>query len=140
MDRAPGVGMNFIDMAPGTVFDRLTVLRRSPESSPDGEAQWACRCLCGSFTTVRGHCLRSGATRSCGCIQSEYARSISAGHWSSRPHVCPCQKHFSGPPNAIYCSDACERVYTADRRKRASEKQYAKKKAAREKERANAST
>lgn len=33
------------------------------------EYQWRCRCECGEEAVVRGACLRSGRTKSCGCLQ-----------------------------------------------------------------------
>lgn len=34
-----------------------------------GEAGWVCLCDCGRQRVVRGHCLRSGVTTSCGCVK-----------------------------------------------------------------------
>jgi len=34
-----------------------------------GEIRWLCRCDCGRLTAVPGSRLRSGETRSCGCLQ-----------------------------------------------------------------------
>lgn len=58
----------------GRVFGRLTVVRRDG-SDRDG-ARWLCKCLCGSDRTVPGVRLRSGHTRSCGCMQRGPARRI----------------------------------------------------------------
>ena len=33
------------------------------------QSLWGCHCECGNFCTVTGQALRSGSTRSCGCIQ-----------------------------------------------------------------------
>ena len=32
---------------------------------------WNCLCECGNSKLIRGSSLRSGATRSCGCLQKE---------------------------------------------------------------------
>lgn len=38
-----------------------------------GRLYWRCRCRCGDEKVVDGHSLKSGATRSCGCLQRERA-------------------------------------------------------------------
>ena len=52
----------------GKQYGLLTVIERAP-SSPDGRAQWLCKCTCGKMVTVKGSSLRSGKTQSCGCLQ-----------------------------------------------------------------------
>lgn len=62
-----------IDMT-GQVFGFLKVLERdmSPEhTGHENDAYWHCQCLkCGSIKSIRGFSLRSGRTKSCGCIKS----------------------------------------------------------------------
>jgi hypothetical protein len=58
-----------IDMT-GRKIGRLTVLGRG-RNDKDPEAVWRCRCDCGNTTVVRGKCLRTGHTRSCGCLWRE---------------------------------------------------------------------
>jgi hypothetical protein len=52
----------------GEKFGRLTVLKK------DGHIKkciaWLCRCECGNIHRVTGNCLKSGGTKSCGCIRS----------------------------------------------------------------------
>ena len=56
----------------GQRFGRLTA--KSPEGrSSDGKILWACVCECGATATVRSSLLRSGHTKSCGCMQKEKA-------------------------------------------------------------------
>jgi hypothetical protein len=57
---------NLIDLI-GQKFGRLTVVKRGP-STERGEATWLCKCECGTEKHVRGHCLRRGDTKSCGCL------------------------------------------------------------------------
>lgn len=40
-----------------------------------GVVYWLCKCECGGQTIARGSSLRDGKTRSCGCLQKEYARN-----------------------------------------------------------------
>lgn len=52
----------------GQKFGRLTVLKRAG-STAQQKALWSCSCDCGGVTTVTTGALRSGSTRSCGCLQ-----------------------------------------------------------------------
>ncbi len=54
----------------GQRFGRLVVVRRGDTSS-DGKAMWVCLCDCGEVTEVRSYQLRSGITKSCGCLFRE---------------------------------------------------------------------
>lgn len=54
----------------GNRHGRLTVIRRAGKSK-GGQAVWLCRCDCGSETVVNGVYLRSGDTRSCGCLKRQ---------------------------------------------------------------------
>lgn len=54
----------------GQRFGRLVVLGKG-KSTERGEARWICLCDCGAETLVRGHCLRRGDTKSCGCFRRE---------------------------------------------------------------------
>jgi hypothetical protein len=49
-------------------YGKLTVLERA--GSKNGSAFWKCRCDCGNKIIVRGDQLRSGNTRSCGCLHN----------------------------------------------------------------------
>lgn len=51
----------------GRVFGKLTVL--GPAGTVKGNSMWRCRCECGKETVVRGSGLRTGNTRSCGCLR-----------------------------------------------------------------------
>lgn len=52
----------------GKKFYKLTVLSREPNDK-NKRAQWLCQCKCGNKTIVSGKRLRSGHTKSCGCIR-----------------------------------------------------------------------
>lgn len=54
----------------GNVYGYLTVIERA-ENSKDGQARWKCKCKCGNETIVLGKHLRSGNTKSCGCLRKE---------------------------------------------------------------------
>jgi len=59
---------------PGQVFSHLTVRTRDHEKSR--YIYWICACICGNTTSVPTHRLKSGKTKSCGCLQKEIAASI----------------------------------------------------------------
>jgi len=78
-------------------FGRLTAIE------PTGEKRWRvtlwrCKCECGNETVVAVNTLRSGYTRSCGCLAAETARNKSKKHgmfgsrtyatWSSMVQRC----------------------------------------------------
>lgn len=72
---------NFIEMT-GKRFGRLVVLERVG-SNKKGNAKWRCKCDCGNETVVDGCRLRSGYTRSCGCLYQEIRRKINITHGHS---------------------------------------------------------
>ncbi len=71
-------GKNKIDMK-GKVFERLMVTGQMP-SDKRGEAVWACLCICGNETEVRGSALRNGSTKSCGCLRKEHTSKAKTTH------------------------------------------------------------
>jgi hypothetical protein len=62
----------------GRTFGRLTVL--SFVELRNHRAIWACVCACGNNREVTGTDLRSGNTRSCGCLMREIAGSTNKSH------------------------------------------------------------
>jgi len=57
---------NFVDIA-GHRYGRLTVIEQG-ESDERGGSRWLCQCDCGETTVVSSHNLRTGNTKSCGCL------------------------------------------------------------------------
>ena len=53
----------------GQVFGRLTVV--ASEQPRGRQETWRCRCICGGEAVVRESSLRSGNTKSCGCLHRE---------------------------------------------------------------------
>ena len=64
--------MALIDIT-GQTFGYLTVIGRAekPQGIKSRNAYWKCKCKCGKETIVMGTNLRSGNTKSCGCLQKE---------------------------------------------------------------------
>ncbi len=75
---------NLIDLV-GYRYGRLIVIERASDKK-HGVTKWICKCECGRMTTVRSQHLRSGATRSCGCLKSECdkARALPEGEAAMR--------------------------------------------------------
>lgn len=63
-----------IDMT-GMRFGRLIVVERAPKGK-SGDARWLCRCDCGGTIEPCGGSLRSGRTKSCGCLRREAKSKI----------------------------------------------------------------
>lgn len=59
---------NFIDLT-GMKFGKLTVLRMMEEKTKNNRIQWYCECDCGGSSVAVAYRLRSGHTKSCGCLQ-----------------------------------------------------------------------
>lgn len=77
----------------GRRFDRLTVVAsKGTKRTPNGsiKAKWLCRCDCGQFRVVDAGALKSGNTRSCGCLSRELFRQRLLVHGKSftPEHVC----------------------------------------------------
>ena len=70
----------------GAVFGRLKVIHAAgSQRTPNGTVRrmWLCECDCGRTTTVQVANLRSGATRSCGCLREEAMRNANRTHGNS---------------------------------------------------------
>lgn len=65
----------------GRRFGRLKVLEMSTIRN-NGEISWVCECLCGKKIEVRGHSLRIGQTKSCGCFRSHLSSIRNRTHGS----------------------------------------------------------
>lgn len=61
---------NMIDLT-GKTFGRLTVLALAPKACSTDKLKWYCRCSCGVEKMIYGEALRTGNTRSCGCLAGE---------------------------------------------------------------------
>ena len=63
----------------GKVFAKLTVIRHIGQTNIGSDGQysqlWECKCECGNTCRINSRDLRSGNTKSCGCIRGETLRS-----------------------------------------------------------------
>lgn len=79
----------FVDLT-GMKFGYLTVIERGKTHiTPNGTKQtiWKCRCACGKNVDVGANTLKSGNTKSCGCLKLEMLLS------RSTKHGCRKEKH-----------------------------------------------
>lgn len=67
----------------GNTYNRLTVVSRA-ENTKAQCVQWLCKCSCGVLTKVTAALLRSGHTKSCGCLQKENSANRLTSHNMSR--------------------------------------------------------
>ena len=58
----------FVDLT-GKKFNRLTVLGLGERNS-NGQIQWKCKCNCGNIVLATTTYLKTGHTKSCGCLNS----------------------------------------------------------------------
>lgn len=68
-------------MPPGSRYGRLTVVGEAP--TKNGKSMYRCRCDCGNELVAGGYDLRSGNTRSCGCLQRENTGNANRTHGQS---------------------------------------------------------
>lgn len=71
----------------GQKFNRLAPLKYMGKTK-DGKSKWLCLCDCNKETIVRGDRLKSGHTKSCGCLHKENGvkrgkSSIKHGHFKN---------------------------------------------------------
>jgi len=71
-------------MQSGKKFGLLTTLNISTKQGYDGTYSWLCICSCGNYTTVAPASLRSGNTKSCGCLAKLTRFQIKHGKNRSR--------------------------------------------------------
>lgn len=80
----------------GDRFGRLTVLGAADKTA-QGRRQWSCVCDCGATKTVQTSALRSGGTRSCGCLSRELKANRnrrSATHGATRRGKANCTSEY----------------------------------------------
>lgn len=63
----------------GLRFERLVVLHRSSVKG-QGRVRFLCKCDCGNLVEVLSDQLKSGKTKSCGCLQKERASQSNKAH------------------------------------------------------------
>lgn len=70
----------------GQRFGRLTVVAMTDRRSHNN-VMWRCACDCGGEVVVVGRDLRSGSTRSCGCLKRQVLRTVNITHGASKTRL-----------------------------------------------------
>ena len=70
----------------GQKFGRLTVIKNAGRDKYR-QAVWLCECDCGNTSVVNGGDLRSGNTKSCGCLNREKVSSRRKTHGLSKTRL-----------------------------------------------------
>lgn len=63
----------------GKQFGYLTAIKQAGKTK-SGSIKWLCKCVCGNEAIVGGWNLRSGHTKSCGCLQKAIVRKNATKH------------------------------------------------------------
>lgn len=71
--------MKAIDLS-GQKFNMLTAITMLPPKGPSRCVRYLCKCDCGSETIVPSSPLRSGATKSCGCLARKVRGDMNRTH------------------------------------------------------------
>ena len=75
---------NVVEDLTGKRFGRLLVIDRADDDITPGDgrhrAMWNCLCDCGKTITTRATSLKSGTTKSCGCLNREIVGNNSRRH------------------------------------------------------------
>ncbi len=69
----------------GQKFGRLTVIERVVNKRH--RVAWLCRCSCGNEAAILSDSLRSGRTKSCGCLSREKSADMFLRHGHTRGHT-----------------------------------------------------
>lgn len=65
---------NYEDIT-GRKFGKLKIIKRSYPNGKGFKAMWLCKCDCGKEKIIRGDAIKSGRTKSCGCLVGEWNKN-----------------------------------------------------------------
>lgn len=105
----------------GRKFGRLTVIRRVFPNAKHGHAMWECQCSCGQIKTILGHMLKSGKTKSCGCLkielQTTHGEGFSHGKKPTKEYRAwqDMKQRCSNPNNLAYKHYGMRGIKVCDR-------------------------
>lgn len=89
----------------GQRFGRLTVKGFS-QKDRHNKGHWVCQCDCGNVVDVETHQLKSGKTKSCGCLKSEKTRERVKTHGDTGSRLywvwAAIIQRCTNPANAAY--------------------------------------
>ena len=87
----------------GMRFNRWSVVRRV-ENSKAGQTRWLCKCDCGTGGVVQAAALKTGHSKSCGCLIVETTIKRSTKHGHATNGISNTYKTWAGMMSR--CSDA----------------------------------
>ena len=93
-------------------FGRLVAIAPIKKRTTGGRVVWLCRCECGFLVYVPSNYLRSGDTRSCGCLKRESTKRRSFVHGESHVRL---HRIWSGMKNRCYNVNEPAYKYYGDR-------------------------
>lgn len=89
----------------GQRFGRLIVVKELVERR-NSQIYWLCKCDCGNECEVNGGALRTGSTKSCGCLQIELTakrfRKYDESTSTLRNVLCSIKQRCLNPKNSDY--------------------------------------
>jgi hypothetical protein len=73
----------------GKKIERLLLIKKH-HTDKHGNAYWMCKCICGKEKVILSNAIRSGATKSCGCLHKEIIKKACTKHgmWGTRLYWC----------------------------------------------------
>ena len=100
----------FIDIK-GNKYNHLEVLYL--DGFRNGRSEWLCRCdNCGRYVVVNSHNLRTGHTKSCGCLISEKLRKDLTGQTFGYLEVLSYDKSINENPYWKVRCNNCNKEYS----------------------------
>ena len=86
--------MRFMDLT-GKRFGRLTVISQA-QNNENNKVCWLCRCDCGKETVKIGSLLKTGRTKSCGCLirETTIIRSTKHGYTITHPQLIKARQNI----------------------------------------------
>ena len=79
---------HYYDDLIGKKIGRLTVLENTYKRNKDNRVLYKCQCECGNIVEVAGKYLKSGNTKSCGCLQRESVIKKNYKHGLANTRIC----------------------------------------------------
>lgn len=94
----------------GQKFGRLTIITKIDKQSQDGSYFYDCLCDCGNKKVINGASIRTGATKSCGCLKIEmnmkrYENGGHTGNYHSIRRKADSSKQSRAWKKSIYERD-----------------------------------
>jgi hypothetical protein len=97
-----------VSLKPGQKFNRLTII------SYQGNSRWLCQCDCGQTAIVGTRHLKSGNTKSCGCLKSEVnseptkLRKFTSSNKKFEPHITTARRRWK---SCLYQDRECNLTF-----------------------------